>query len=206
MKILKTIIVTLVFTLSINLTYAQVDSGEGKELQQQINQLDSGLNNAKPGTSTFMITGFTNLTYHQDLNDTEISRFSHAGFSPIFIFKPAEKIFFEAELHIEMEGGVHGGEVAGGGGHAHGGADDEAGHAGSTLFDLGYANMVYMLRPNVIFTAGKFLTPIGQFNERFHPSWINPLPVNPLGMGHGGPLPAAELGIQVRGGLQAGKV
>lgn len=205
MKLLKSVTLSLLLGLTLNLTYAQIDSTEIKELQERINQLDYKVEKEKSGTSTFLMTGFTNLTYHQDLNDPEISKFAHAGFSPVFIFKPAKKIFFEAELHIEMEGGVHGGEV-GGGGHGHGGSDDEeAGHAGSTLFDLGYANMVYFLRPNVIFTAGKFLTPIGQFNERFHPTWINPLPINPLGMGHGGPLPAAELGIQVRGGLQAGK-
>jgi hypothetical protein len=188
----------------------QNETEEIETIQEQIKEQNKKIEEIKPGNSSFLITGFTNVTYHLDLEAIEDSRFDHVGFSPIFLWKPSEKLFFEAELHIELEGGVHGGEVADDGhGHGHGGAgggSDQSGvsHAGSTHFDLGYANMVYFLNDYITITAGKFLTPIGLFNERFHPTWINPLPIDPLGVGHGGPLPSSEVGLQIRGGVQAG--
>lgn len=206
MKWIRSLSLIMLFIAFHENVNGQSDSVLIEELQQQVSQLEANLNKVKPGISSFLLTGFTNLTYHQDMDDKEVSKFDHAGFSPIMLWRPSDKIFFEAELHIEMEGGVHGGEIDGdhSGGHGHGGDEVEAGHEGSTHIDLGYANMVYLIRPNIIFNAGKFLSPIGIYNERYHPTWINPLPVDPLGMGHGGPIPAAELGIQFRGGLQAG--
>ena len=175
---------------------------EIEKLKEENREQNKKINANKPGKSSFLFTGFSNLTYHQNLEDTDDSKFAHAGFSPITIWRPSERLMLETELHIEMEGGVHGGEA--GDGHGGHGSENEAGHEGTTFIDLGYANMVYFLNDYMIITAGKFLTPIGTFNERFHPSWINPLPTSPLGMGHGSPLPVAELGIQIRGGLQTG--
>ena len=118
MKPLNVIAIMLLFALGAKLSYGQVDSITIKELQQRVDQLETKMNSVKPGISSFLLTGFTNLTYHQNLDDFEVSRFDHAGFSPIALWRPSDKIFFEAELHIEMEGGVHGGEIDGGG-HDH---------------------------------------------------------------------------------------
>lgn len=52
--------------------------------------------------------------------------------------------------------------------------------------------------------AGKFLSPFGTYNERYHPSWINAMPNAPLGFGHGGSFPTYELGLQFRGGFYLG--
>jgi hypothetical protein len=198
----KNSILTLLLVLATgSFSWAQKDSVI-EELKQQNQILSEQINRLKPGKNQFRVTGFTNLTYHQDLEDPNVSRFDHAGFSPIFIWRPSEKLFFESELHVELEGGVHGGEV----GEGHGGDGEGGGHAGSAPFDLGYANMGYFLNDYVTITAGKFLSPLGTFNERFHPTWINQLPTNPLGMGHGGPLPSSELGLQFRGGLPLGKM
>ncbi len=175
---------------------------EIEKLKEENKEQNKKINTNKPGKSTFLLTGFTNLSYHQNLENTDDSKFGHAGFSPITIWQPSERFLFETELHIEMEGGVHGGET--GDGHGGHGSEDAESHEGSTFIDLGYANIAYFLNDYMTITAGKFLTPIGTFNERFHPSWINPLPISPLGSGHGGVLPTAELGIQVRGGLQTG--
>lgn len=206
MKNLTTVfIMILVFCFGSIL--AQSDSEVNEDLNQRLTELESNMKSMEDGNSSFLMTGFTNLTYHQDLSDYKSSKFDHAGFSPILLWKPSDRLFFESELHIEMEGGVHGGEVAGGhnDGHSHAGSDGTINHAGSTHIDLGYANMVYKVSSGLIFNAGKFLTPIGIFNERYHPSWINTLPVDPIGMGHGGPLPAAELGAQIRGGIYLGE-
>lgn len=50
-------------------------------------------------------------------------------------------------------------------------------------------------------TVGKFISPIGQFRQNFHPSWINKLPSAPVGFGHGGAAPSANVGAALRGGL-----
>ena len=189
---------------------AQTDTILQKQVEELVQQnltLSEQLNALKPGKSKFRLTGFADFAYHQDLEETEISRFAHAGFAPIMIWRPSEKLFFESELHIELEGGTHGGETgAGHGGHGHGGSEDGGiSHAGKTHFDLGYASFGYFVNDWLSLVGGKFLSPFGTFNERFHPSWINRLPSVPLGFGHGGAGPTDELGIQARGGLQLGK-
>ncbi|MDH5604337.1 MAG: hypothetical protein OEY51_10365 [Cyclobacteriaceae bacterium] len=196
MKYVHTFLVSLLL-MTANSLHAQHDPVTVEELQEEIAELETKFEELKHGLSGFLLTGFTNLTYRQDLNDPGISKFEYAGFSPMFLWKISDNIFFESELHIEMKGGVHGGEI----GHN---VAANAGHEGSSYFDLGYANMAYITNSGITISAGKFLTPIGIYNERYHPTWINPLPVDPIGMGHGGFLPPAELGIQVRGGLQTG--
>ncbi len=42
------------------------------------------------------------------------------------------------------------------------------------------------------------------FRQNYHPSWINKFPAAPIGFGHGGAAPIADIGAQVRGGLPAG--
>ncbi len=61
----------------------------------------------------------------------------------------------------------------------------------------------------VTLVMGKFLSPIGQFLQNYHPSWINRLPSMPVGFGgvhHGsGVAPVSEVGFQLRGGVPIGK-
>ena len=193
----------LLFTISINMLHAQDNEHEQsteqsiEELKAEIEELKEQFDEVKHGYSGFLLTGYTNITYRQSLKDIEDSKFGYAGFSPVFLWMISDRIFFEAELQIQMRGGVHGGELT----HN---ADKQVSDEGTSTFDLGYANMVYITKWGAVFSAGKFLTPVGIFNERFHPTWINPLPVEPIGIGHGGLLPTAELGIQVRGGTSLG--
>jgi len=49
--------------------------------------------------------------------------------------------------------------------------------------------------------VGKFMSPIGQFVQNQHPSWINKLPMTPLGFGHDGAAPTSNVGMALRGGL-----
>lgn len=171
---------------------------KSEEVQNQIDDLRDHFEEVKHGHSGFLLTGYTNITYRQDLIDGENTKFDYAGFSPVFLWMVSDQLFFESELQIHMKGGVHGGEIEFD-------SNGQEGDEGTSNFNLGYANMVYMTKWGVIFSAGKFLTPIGIFNERYHPTWINPLPVDPIGIGHGGLLPSSELGIQVRGAMQTGR-
>jgi hypothetical protein len=57
----------------------------------------------------------------------------------------------------------------------------------------------------LLLVAGKFISPIGNFRQNLHPSWINKLPSAPPGFGHDGAAPLAEIGLQLRGGLKLGE-
>ena len=207
---MKRFITIMLISAVVSQAAAQTDTilaNEIEKLKAQNVTLSEKLNKIKPGNNKFRMTGFANFSYHQDLEDFDISRFAHAGFAPIMIWKPSDNLFFESELHIELEGGVHGGETGDGGhgGGGHGGGSGGISHAGATHLDLGYANIGYFVNDWITLVGGKFLSPFGTFNERFHPSWINRLPSAPLGFGHGGATPVTELGMQLRGGLQLGK-
>ena len=69
-----------------------------------------------------------------------------------------------------------------------------------------YLTIDYFLNDYVALVAGKFLSPIGQFRQNIHPSWINKLASAPPGFGHDGAAPAADVGMQARGGFQIGEM
>ena len=58
----------------------------------------------------------------------------------------------------------------------------------------------------VALVGGKFLSPIGQFRQNLHPSWINKLASAPPGFGHDGAAPTSDIGLQARGGFQIGNM
>ena len=62
----------------------------------------------------------------------------------------------------------------------------------------------WFLNDYVALVGGKFLSPIGQFRQNLHPSWINKLPSAPPGFGHDGAAPVSEMGVQLRGGFPIG--
>lgn len=107
------------------------------------------------------------------------SRFE-ASFQPIFHYMFNDKFMMESELEITV--------------------DSE----GETDVALEYAALDWFLHDNATLVAGKFLSPIGQFRQNLHPSWINKLPTAPIGFGHGGAAPLADIGVQMRGGFKAG--
>ncbi len=126
--------------------------------------------------SKFVITGYTTAGAKFAKDDTKFNGFS---LNPILLWKPSEKIFVEAELETELEGN-------------------------KTVINLEYANVSYFLNKYITFRAGKFLSPFGIYQDRLHPAWINKLPTAPLGYGHDGIGPSAELGFDIRGGIPLG--
>lgn len=75
---------------------------------------------------------------------------------------------------------------------------------GETNFELEYSQLDILLHDSATLILGKFLSPVGQFQERLHPSWINRLADAPVGFGHDGIQPATEVGVQLRGGVPLG--
>ena len=110
-------------------------------------------------------------------SDRQEDGFTAARFAPIFHFQFSDRVLFEGELEIETN------------------AD------GETEIATEYATIDLVLNDYMALVAGKFLSPIGQFRQNIHPSWINKLPTAPVGFGHGGAAPLSDLGVQLRGGI-----
>jgi hypothetical protein len=98
-----------------------------------------------------------------------------ANFNPMFHFLYDNKILWEAELEVEVE------------------------ENGDTSIGLEYTTVDWFLNDKLTLIAGKFLSPIGNFRQNIHPSWINKLPSAPPGFGHDGAAPISEMGVQLRG-------
>ena len=76
--------------------------------------------------------------------------------------------------------------------------DINAGGASADVITLDY-----FINKNMTLVAGRFLTPIGFFNERLQPEWINKLPDVPLMFRQVSPLTSTD-GLQLRGGAYIG--
>ncbi len=126
-----------------------------------------------PGLNNIAFGGFATVNY-QDRQNTD-STFG-GMIAPILLWKPTDRLFFEAEVHIAL------GET-------------------ESHLDLGYAHLSYLVNDYLTVGAGKFLLPFGTFQERLHPSWINKLPTAPMATGL---LGESGLGVQARGGMSIG--
>ena len=114
-------------------------------------------------------------------NGDESSTFVSGKFNPGFHFQYKDLFIFEAELEFETEDGET--EVA-----------------------LEYSQIDILLHDNATLVIGKYLSPIGQFQERLHPGWINRAGSAPAGFGHDGAQPISDVGVQLRGGLPLGNM
>ena len=130
------------------------------------------------GTTNFVVTGYT-FTNFFDVRG-EDSSFG-AGFNPIFLWKLSDQLLFKAELEVELEG-------------------DE------THVALEYMDLSFVVNDYLTLSAGKFLTPLSNFKENLHPTWINKLPKQPMFASGGNRLiPTTSLGFQARGAVPIGK-
>lgn len=72
--------------------------------------------------------------------------------------------------------------------------------------NLEYLTIDWFINDYMVLVGGKFLSPIGQFRQNIHPSWINKLPSAPPGFGHDGAAPLTDVGFQLRGGFPIGNI
>ena len=145
------------------------------QTEQNQQQFDS-----KPGQTGFLLTGYGYSGFEQE-GDNQ-GTFGPLGFSPIFLWKKSDKLFFESELEVEVEDG-------------------------NTNIGLEYATLHYQFCKYLTFSAGKFLSPFGTFIERLHPAWINKFSEKPLGFSEEDAMvgPMSEFGVSLRGGANIGK-
>ncbi len=110
------------------------------------------------------------------------SSFTGGSFMPIFLLKYKELAEIEAHLEFMNMGG-------------------------ETSTSLEYAQIDLFLNDWATLVVGKFLSPIGQFQQSLHPAWVNKLPDRPAGFVEGGGgEPLSEVGVQVRGAFPIGNM
>ncbi|NIB39732.1 hypothetical protein HBA55_09065 [Pseudomaricurvus alkylphenolicus] len=126
------------------------------------------------------ITGYADVGYTD--SESEDGSFNVGTFAPIFHFQYRDLVMLESELEFTV-------------------GDD-----GKTETNLEYLTIDWFINDYMVLVGGKFLSPIGQFRQNFHPSWINKLPSAPPGFGHDGAAPVSDVGLQLRGGFPIGAV
>lgn len=144
--------------------------------QQPLDSISADAVIKKSSHTGFLLTGYGNASF---ISDKTSNSFGDLGFSPIFLWRPNEHFFFESELEMEYE-------------------DD------ALKLNLEYTNINCVLNKYMTFRFGKFLSPFGTFQNFYHPSWINKLPLAPLGFGHDGIGPGSEIGAALSGGISLG--
>lgn len=134
----------------------------------------------KDATSVVHLAGYGAAGYTD--NEGTKGRFSQVQFSPIIHYQYKDLMMLESELEITND------------------------PDGETSTALEYLTLDLFLNDYATLMAGKFLSPIGQFRQNLHPSWINKLPSAPPGFGHDGATPVSDTGLQLRGGFPLGSV
>jgi len=140
--------------LSLSNGYAQDSTQTEKNMQKLL----SGL----PGRTTMMLTGVTWVGFQATLNSTDKTvpktSFNDFGFSPMFLWKLSNKIFFESEIEIQNAGDIE----------------------NAPAFDLEYAKLSYTVNNYITIGAGKMLSPFGAYGEKWEPNHIERFPNAPL--------------------------
>ncbi len=152
-----------------NLEAMQADINAAKQIAERATQ---SANEWKDATSVTHLSGYASADYVSPENGNAAFI---ANFNPMFHFLLGDKLLWEAELEIEVE------------------------ENGDTEIGLEYSTVDIFLNDSMTLMAGKFLSPIGNFRQNIHPSWINKLPSAPPGFGHDGAAPISEVGLQLRG-------
>ncbi len=152
-------------------------------LQSQVNALNSEVQQAaewkNPNTLVHM-AGYASTGFTDQENSD--GSFNVGSFSPIFHFQYRDIVMMESELEISV-------------------SDN-----GETNVEMEYMTIDWFMSDYAALVVGRFLSPIGNFRQNLHPSWINKLPSAPPGFGHDGAAPVSDLGLQIRGGFHLGGV
>ncbi len=144
---------------------------EVDDLKQQV---ESAAEWKKPITLVHL-AGFASVGYTD--TKSEPGTFNTGSFSPILHYQFNESVMLEAELEF---------------------ATDEGGNSDASIE---YMTIDLFMNDYAALVVGKFLSPLGQFRQNMHPSWINKMASAPVGFGHDQAASNAEVGAMVRGGF-----
>jgi len=148
------------------------------ETKQDVVQTKEARAEWKNATSVVHLAGYGSVGYSDQ--KTGDGRFDQVQFSPIFHYEYDDLMMLESELEITTT------------------------EEGETEVDLEYLALDLFVNDNLAVVAGRFLSPLGQFRQNTHPSWVNKLPSAPPGFGHHGAAPLSEVGLEARGGFALG--
>lgn len=158
---------------------AVADTASQAEMQELRAEVAGAAEWKSPNTLIHM-SGYADAGYANA--DNEDGSFNVGTFSPIFHYQYRDLVMLESELEFEVT--------------------DE----GETELALEYLTIDLFLNDYLALVGGKFLSPLGQFRQNLHPSWINKLASAPPGFGHDGAAPVSEVGFQARGGFPLGNM
>ncbi len=149
-----------------------------EKLRAEVDALKQQVESAaewKSPTTLVHLAGFADVGY-TDAKSTP-GTFKAGGFSPIIHYQFNESVMLETELEFSID------------------------EAGKSEAELGYMTIDVFLGDYAALVVGKFLSPLGQFRQNVHPSWINKMASAPVGFGHDQAAPNADVGAMVRGGF-----
>ena len=152
---------------------------EIQALWQTLDSMQEQLSSAeewKSPNSLIHMAGYADVNYVN--TDSDSGNFKTGAFAPIFHYQYRDLVMLESEIAFKVT------------------AD------GETEVDMEYFTVDFFMGDNAALVMGKFLSPLGQFRQNLHPSWINKLPSAPIGFGHDQASPNSDVGIQVRGGFK----
>ncbi|VAW61297.1 hypothetical protein MNBD_GAMMA11-2410 [hydrothermal vent metagenome] len=155
---------------------AQIDA-----LQNQVTALNSEVQQAaewKNPNTLVHLAGYADVGFVSSENGND--SFVVGTFSPIFHFQYRDIVMLESEIEFEVT------------------------ESGETEVALEYLTIDWFVSDYAAIVMGKFMSPVGQFRQNLHPSWINKMTSAPPGYGHDGAAPTSDMGMQVRGGFPVG--
>ena len=157
---------------------AKAAGEQAKAAERQATAAEKKTGAADRANAKWHLAGYATTSYKTTNAETVHNSFRVGQFNPVFHFQFKDIILFESEFEFTV-------------------GDD-----GKTTLNLEYTTLDLLFSDFAALAAGKFLSPIGQFQERLHPGWINKLPDPPAGYGHGGVQPLSEVGVMLRGGFE----
>ena len=148
------------------------------EQDKKLEDIGNRLDELKPGTEKFNISGFVFAGFTQPRHG--ISSFDSA-FKPVFTYKLSDDLLVAASAEFEIDAANN-----------------------TTEVNIEYCNINWMANDWLMLRGGVMLSPISTFQQNLHPQWINKMPDNPLFAADGGLAPEKALGFEARGGVRSG--
>lgn len=153
-------------------------SEEMQQLRREVQEAARSASEFKNVGSTKHFAGYADVGY-ADRKGAPGS-FDSVRFNPAFHYQYQDLLLLDAELETSID------------------------QDGATDVGLEFATINLLVHDYAALFAGRFLSPLGQFRQNMHPSWINKLPSTPVGFGHDQAAPSADVGFGVRGGVPVG--
>lgn len=151
------------------------ESATKQDMEQAKTEFRKEISNSMTPNTLVHLAGYADVGYAVEKDGD--GSFGVGTFAPILHYQYRDMFMIEAELEFKVE-------------------DD-----GETDVALEYLTIDWFMNDYSALVAGKFLSPIGQFRQNIHPSWINKMADAPPGFGHDGAAPTSDVGLQVRGGF-----